>query len=421
VFEARFARNEKINHSAPIRTLTSARSRPIKERTEDVAMAVIVFLVFFSNAMFPSLLPTFAREFSVQPLDLKWLIPGFSFVYGVATLAYGIVSDRSGRTPVLKRLLAFAVVGLIAVSSARTADQLVVLRALSGLATGGIVTIAISIIGDRYPYPVQGRPMGRMFGAIASGMGLGVSLGPMLSALFGWRVTLRCVAGGFLLATCWVHKCYAVRMRRIGREGMLRWVLDEYRCILKQSRGGRALTFILANGFFHGGIFAWLGLFLAERYKLGETGIGFILLGYGIPDLVLGKLIGGWADRFGRRYVVPAGFLWAATCAALLALPAPRWIAGVTIAALSIGFDATHPLMSSIATSLDPKHRGQVTGMTGFVNFLGMGLGALFFSRLLRFGFPTALMAFALFEGLIGIAAWVCFQREAPQSFDQTT
>lgn len=383
-------------------------------------MAAIVFLVFFSNSMFPSLLPTFAREFSVPPLDLKWLIPGFSFVYGAATLAYGIVSDRSGRTPVLKRLLAFAVVGLITVSCARTANQLLVFRALSGLATGGIVTISISIIGDRYPYPVQGRPMGRMFGAIASGMGLGVSLGPMLSALFGWRVTLRCVAAGFLLATCWVHKCYATRMRRHGQERMFGWVLDEYRCILEQSRGSRALTFILANGFFHGGIFAWLGLFLAERYHLSEAGIGFVLLGYGIPDLVLGKLIGGWADRFGRRYVVPAGFLWAATCAASLALPVPRWIAGATIAALSIGFDATHPLMSSIATSLDPKHRGQVTGMTGFVNFLGMGLGALFFSRLLRFGFPTALMAFALFEGLVGIAASICFERESPQSFDRT-
>lgn len=153
---------------------------------------------------------------------------------------------------------------------------------------------------------------------------------------------------------------------------------------------------------------------------MSEAGIGFVLLGYGIPDLVLGKLIGGWADRFGRRYVVPAGFLWAGTCAAFLALPAPRWIAALTIAALSIGFDATHPLMSSIATSLDPKHRGQVTGMTSFVNFLGMGLGALFFSRLLRFGFPAALMTFALFEGLVGIAASVCFKRESPQFFDGT-
>lgn len=29
------------------------------------------------------------------------------------------------------------------------------------------------MIGDRYPYALQGRPMGRTFGAIAAGMGVG--------------------------------------------------------------------------------------------------------------------------------------------------------------------------------------------------------------------------------------------------------
>ena len=33
-----------------------------------------------------------------------------------------------------------------------------------GRGCGGIVTISLAIVGDRYPYAVQGRPMGRMFG-----------------------------------------------------------------------------------------------------------------------------------------------------------------------------------------------------------------------------------------------------------------
>jgi predicted MFS family arabinose efflux permease len=379
-------------------------------------MAAIALLVFFSNAMFPPLLPALAREFSVHPFDLKWLVPGFSFVYGSATLVYGIVSDRWGRTLILKLLLLFAAVELFVLSFAATVNQLIVFRVLSGLGTGGIVTIALSIIGDRYPYPVQGRPMGRMFGAMAAGMGLGASVGPLLSTLIGWRLTLRLVAAGFIIAAIWVHRCYREVLIEDRCLPVVSWIVNEYRCILRASRGSHALIFILANAVFHGGIFAWLGVLLAARYRLGDAAIGVALLGYGVPALFLGKLIGGWADRFGRRYVVPAGFFWAAASAALLAVTATRWMAALMVAALSIGFDATHPLMSSITTSLDPKHRGQVTGMTTFANFLGMGIGALAFRNLLHFGFPRALVAFAVFEGVSGAAAIYCFQQEIPEA-----
>jgi hypothetical protein len=39
-----------------------------------------------------------------------------------------------------------------------------------------------------------------------------------------------------------------------------------------------------------------------------------------------------------------------------------RVVSGLIITPLSIGFDATHPLMSSITTSLAPKHRGEREG-----------------------------------------------------------
>ena len=179
-----------------------------RNSADDKMMAAIAFLVFFSNAMFPALLPELAREFHVGPFDLEWLVPGFALTYAGATLLYGIMSDRYGRPVVLNRLLCFAALAITALSFSGTAKQLVLLRTLSGLAAGGIVTISLSIIGDKYPYTEQGRPMGKMFGAVAAGMGFGVSLGPALSALIGWRWALRLVSAGFLIAACWLHKHY---------------------------------------------------------------------------------------------------------------------------------------------------------------------------------------------------------------------
>lgn len=191
-------------------------------------------------------------------------------------------------------------------------------------------------------------------------------------------------------------------------------VIREYLVVLETPRGGRTLAFIFCNGAFHGGIFAWLSLLLISRYHLHDTGIGLALLGYGLPGIFFGTVIGRWGDRYGRSYVVPIGFLWAAFFAFLLILASPRLVAALIITALSVGFDATHPLMSSITTSLDPKHRGQMTGLATFTNFIGMGIGALCFQQLIAFGFTVALAIFASAQTLLGFAALYSFRGERP-------
>ena len=378
------------------------------------AMATLAFIIFYSNYMVAPLLPAFSREFSAPTSQLNWLIAGYLIPYGVSTLVYGALSDWWGRAPVLIALLCFAAATMFMVSFAGSWRALVIARILSGIGCGGIVTIALTIVGDRYPYAVQGRPMGRMFGGIAAGIGFGSTLGPILNPLVGWRNEFRVLACACCLGAAFVFKnaCSVIGVR--SKPGSFRRVIHEYMVVLNAPRGGRTLTFIFFNGAFHGGIFAWLGLLLTRRYHLHDVGIGLALVGYGLPDIFLGSIIGRWGDRYGRRYVVPFGFLWAAGCAFLLLPHTSRLVATLAITALSVGFDATHPLMSSITTSLDPKHRGQITGFATFANFVGMGVGALCFQHLMGFGFSTALAIFASAQTLLGLAALYDFRGERP-------
>jgi len=377
-------------------------------------MATTAFAVFYSNYMVAPLIPAFAREFAVPAYQLGWLIPGYLIPYGISTLVYGALSDRWGRTPVLAALLCFAAITMTIVSFAGSWRTLIVARILSGVGCGGIVTISLAIVGDRYPYAVQGCPMGRMFGAIAAGIGFGSTLGPILNPLVGWRNEFRGLACLCLLAVVLLMKSDIPAMKGSGRFSSFEEVVREYLVVLETPRGGRTMAFIFCNGAFHGGIFAWLAVLLIRRYHLHDVGIGFALAGYGLPGILFGTTIGRWADRYGRRYVVPCGFLWAAGCAFLLLPHSPRLVAALVITALSAGFDATHPLMSSITTSLDPRHRGQITGLATFANFLGMGAGALCFQHLLAFGFTGALAIFASAQTLLGLAALYGFRGERP-------
>jgi predicted MFS family arabinose efflux permease len=303
---------------------------------------------------------------------------------------------------------------MLMVSVAGSWRALVVTRILSGVGCGGIVTIALAIVGDRYPYAIQGRPMGRMFGAIAAGIGFGSTLGPILNPLFGWRNEFRVLACVCCLGAVFVFKNARSVVTVHRKPSSFGQVIREYLIVLDTPRGGRTMAFIFCNGAFHGGIFAWLGLLLTRRYHLHDTGIGSALAGYGLPGIFFGTTIGRWGDCYGRRYVVPFGFLWAAGCAFLLLPDSTRLVAALVITALSVGFDATHPLMSSITTSLDPKHRGQITGFATFANFVGMGAGALCFQPLIAFGFSTALAVFASAQTLLGFAALGAFRGERP-------
>jgi predicted MFS family arabinose efflux permease len=376
-------------------------------------MAAVAFAVFYSNYMMAPLIPALSREFSVTAYQVGWLIPGFLIPYGISTLVYGALSDRWGRTPVLVTLLCFATMTMILVSFAGSWRTLLIARILSGVGCGGIVTISLAIVGDRYPYEVQGRPMGRMFGGIAAGIGFGSTFGPILNPLVSWRNEFRGLA-----CLCVLAAVFMMRSRKsatyVRRLSSFDQVIHEYLVVLETPRGGRTMAFIFGNGAFHGRIFAWLSLVLMNRYHLHDTGIGLALAGYGVPGIFFGTVIGKWGDRYGRSYVVPAGFLWAAGCAFLLLLPSPRFVAALVITALSVGFDATHPLMSSITTSLDPKHRGQITGLATFTNFVGMGIGAFCFQQLIAFRFTVALAIFASAQTLLGFAALYGFRGERP-------
>ena len=385
---------------------------PASDESQLWVMSSIAFAVFYNNYMVAPLIPAFSREFSIPAYQMGWIIPGYLIPYGISTLVYGALSDRWGRAPTLVALLCFASTTMTLVSFAESWRTLIAARMLSGVGCGGIVTITLAIVGDRYPYAIQGRPMGRMFGAIAAGLGFGSTLGPILNPIVGWRNEFRVLACACLLGAAFIVRNVCPVIEKNKTPSSIREVVSEYRVVLDTPRGGRTMAFILLNGAFHGGIFAWLGLLLARRYHLHDTGIGLALAGYGLPGIFIGTLIGSWGDRYGRRYVVPIGFLWAAGCAFLLLPATPRLVAALVITALSVGFDATHPLMSSITTSLDPKHRGQITGLATFSNFIGMGAGSLCFQLLIEYSFNLALIVFASAQMVLGLAALYGFRGE---------
>ncbi len=388
---------------------------PVERSDHEAALKTLVaaaFLVFFNGYLIAPLIPTLAREFGTSEQHIGFVVPAYMLTYGFSTLFYGPLSDRVGRRSVLLFLLVLSALSTLACAFAWSVESLIALRILCGLCAGGIVPISLALIGDLYPFRAIGRPLGWVFGAIAGGMSFGSTLGAWLNPYLGWRneFIVLSVAGACVTFAA-LRQRFPAGPERSAALG-LRVVFRNYGALLRTWRGARTYGLIFLNGLFHGGIFSWLGLYLFRRYALTDPGIGKALLGYGLPGMALGPILGRLADRFGRRRIVPAGLLLAALCAFALMSPAPLWLAVIVITLLSVGFDMTHPLMAGIVSALDPPRRGQAMGLNAFAVFTGFGFGSLLFQGLLPFGLSFALGAFGAAQLVLASFALSFFPSE---------
>ena len=378
-------------------------------------MAAATFIIFFQAYMVAPIIPTLSGIFGASAETVGLVVPAYLIPYGIATLAYGLLADRLGIERVMFLSLAAFAALTVLTATAQSIEQLALWRIATGFGASGVVPLALALVGRLYPYEQRGRPLGWLFGAMAGGMAFGSPLGAMLVPLVGWQGLFVVVgaAGVVLLLVLLPYRTViATTVQPVS--GTLQDLLRAYKDLLGTPRGQRTYGFVLVNSMFHSGVFTWLGVYFERRYGLGPVEIGLALLGYGVPGLLLGPVIGRLADRWGRARLIPIGLILSALAAALLMLDFPILFAPLVAMILSLGYDMTQPLFAGIVTSLGGKRAGQAMGLNVFTLFVGFGLGSLFFGWLLQFDFETALGVFAVVELGLALASFALFRSEKP-------
>ncbi|HEY2061801.1 MAG TPA: MFS transporter [Amycolatopsis sp.] len=120
-----------------------------------------------------------------------WATTAYLITSTIVTPIYGKLSDIYGRKPFYLAAITIFVAGSLASSFSTSMYELAAFRAVQGLGAGGLMSLAMTIIGDVVPP----RERARYQGYILAVFGLSTVLGPVLGGFFAGFNTLAGIAG----------------------------------------------------------------------------------------------------------------------------------------------------------------------------------------------------------------------------------
>jgi predicted MFS family arabinose efflux permease len=275
-------------------------------RYENTLVAILFFTwgtVFLDRMSQMYLAPYFAPEFHLSHQQIGSLASVLAITWAASTFFFGALSDRVGRKRVLvPAVFIFSILSWVT-GLAHSFHQLLLIRALMGVAEGPTWSIMTALIEESSHPSRRGRNIGLVVSAAAL---VGLAAAPVLTtqvaARWGWRPAFF-VAGipgvlmGFLI---WKF----VREPAGAGASHEKPSLMDYFSILRYRNIW--LCCLGATGFmswlFALNVFA--PLYITEVAHEPPTTAGFLLGASGLGSFFLGFLLPSLSDRIGRKPVL---------------------------------------------------------------------------------------------------------------------
>jgi predicted MFS family arabinose efflux permease len=358
-------------------------------------MALGAFAIGTEGFMIAPLLPRLAGDLKVSVAEAGQLVTVFALTYALSSPILTALTGALNR----RRLLVFSMIGFAAANgvafAARDYWMLMGARVLLAVAAGLYSPNANALAGALVSAERRGSALAIVSGGTSIAVALGVPLGSMVGAKFGWRAMFVGVGVLALIATLGLlaglardvgSKLHVSSLReRIGvirQPGVLRTLL---------------VTTLWATGAYT--VYTYIATFLHATAGIEGAFLSAVLFVWGL-SAAIGIFAGGTlTDRHGPQPVIVLGLALTALAFASLSVSATLLSQAVAVAPVMVAI----VVWGLSAWAFFPAQQTRLIGVAGIrvapivlslnasFMFLGFSLGAALGSVTLAYATPSAL------------------------------
>ena len=356
-----------------------------------VALLFLVSAVsFLDRQILAILLEPIKRELGASDTEMG-LLTGFAFAlfFALASVPIARAADRYSRRNIIAAALTFWSLTTMLSGYVATFLQLAAARVGLGVSEAAVAPAAASILSDLFPRDQRTAPLALVTIAAPVGAMIAFTIGGMLNASIGWRMTFVALgAAGLFLAVVMLFTVHETRRGASEAESV-----DIKSYGLSDTIGYlwslHSLRFLAAgtslNLFATSATLAWSAPFLIRVHNLntGEAGawLGITTGVGGMAGILLGGLV---TQRLARTDA--AWMLWVPALTSALAVPfevlfltlpaasAPMMYLGVSF----FGASMMGPVLAVTQTVAKVRMRALAVALLALVvNLIGPGLGPI--------------------------------------------
>jgi predicted MFS family arabinose efflux permease len=343
-------------------------------------VAVLAAATFLSGAAMricDGLLPRLANEFAVTPGVAGRVVTMFALGYSALQLLFGPLGDRLGKA----RVIAAAVTGCLAFSlwAAMAGDfaSLLAARIAWGMASAGIVPLAMAWIGDSVALEERQPMLARLLLGTLSGMTAGQLAGGLFAdtawGASGAFAAMAVAYAAVLTALTW-------RFSRVGwstpaHESARVPVRRQWGLVLRSRWSWVVLGAAFSEGLLMGPL-VFMPALLHQRFGLTLTHASALIAMYAVGGLAYALGARWFVRRLGQAKMAIAGGLCMGVGCLVWLLSPVVWTAAPMAFLNGFGMYLLHATLQTHATQMAPAVRGTAVSLFAFFLFAGQALGA---------------------------------------------
>src|SRR2546421_4441516 len=150
----------------------------------------IIYLIFFAvlnETVFNVSTPMIAKQFSLTPSGVSWMMTIFMVFFGIGSVIYGKLSDiYSLRSLIIIGIVIYNVASIMGFALQFSYPLVIVARAIQGIGASAIPALVFVVVARYFAESERGKIFGFITSTVSLAIGLGPVIGGFVAGTFHW-------------------------------------------------------------------------------------------------------------------------------------------------------------------------------------------------------------------------------------------